>query len=73
MSIVKIYTTETCPYCFILKDWLTEIGVSYEEHHASEKPELEVVPATFIGEDGPFIGVDRPSITTALKSHGLLS
>jgi glutaredoxin-like YruB-family protein len=30
MSIVKIYTTSTCPYCEMEKEYLDEKGVKYE-------------------------------------------
>ncbi len=31
MKEVKLYTTPTCPYCFMVKDFLKEKGVKFEE------------------------------------------
>lgn len=28
---IKVYSTENCPYCVMLKDWLKEKGVEFEE------------------------------------------
>lgn len=72
MTTVKVYSTNTCPYCFALKDWLDELGVEYQVFDASEKPDITVVPVTYVGEDGPFVGFDRPGIKKALKEHKLI-
>ena len=31
MAGIKVYTTPTCPYCTMVKEWLTEQGCEYEE------------------------------------------
>lgn len=31
MSDVKVYTTPTCPYCQMAKDFLNDKGVDYQE------------------------------------------
>lgn len=31
MTKVTIYSTTTCPYCKMLKDYLTQKGISFEE------------------------------------------
>lgn len=34
--MVKIYTTPTCPYCKLAKEFMTEKGVSFEEVDVSK-------------------------------------
>lgn len=31
MAQIKVYTTPTCPYCNLAKDWLREHGCEFEE------------------------------------------
>lgn len=31
MAKIKVYTTPTCPWCKVAKDWLTEHGCEFEE------------------------------------------
>ncbi|MFH1682967.1 MAG: glutaredoxin domain-containing protein [Candidatus Woesearchaeota archaeon] len=31
MTKIKVYTTKTCPYCIMAKDYLREKGVEFEE------------------------------------------
>ena len=61
MKEVKIYTTETCPFCVKAKRLLQRKGVEYEELRVDLKPELidesieksgglRTVPQIFIGD-----------------------
>lgn len=34
--MIKIYTTTTCPYCVMAKDYFKEKGAEYEEHNVVE-------------------------------------
>ncbi len=45
MKKVKIYTTPTCPYCALLKSFLRNQGVEYEELDVSvdEKAREEMI------------------------------
>lgn len=63
---VKVYSTETCPYCHALMDWLDQQGVSYEEINASDLPDIDVVPVTEINGQ-KIVGFDRPAIKQTLK------
>ena len=36
MSKIKVYTTPTCPYCHMLKHFLEEKGVEYEDVNVAE-------------------------------------
>lgn len=35
---VIVYTTPTCPYCHMVKDFLTEKGISFEERDVARNP-----------------------------------
>ncbi len=39
MKDIKVYTSSTCPYCTMMKDYLTEKGVSYTERNVSSDME----------------------------------
>ena len=36
---IKLYSTPTCPYCKLVKDYLDEQGVAYEEADVAENSE----------------------------------
>ena len=64
--MIKVYSTETCPYCHALMDWLDDLGVEYEEVDATGMSDIDVVPVTEI--DGQrVVGFDRPAIKKLLK------
>lgn len=72
METVKIYTTNTCPYCFALADWLDDLGVKYETIDAATVPGITGVPVTRIG-DTEIVGFDRPALTAALKTYKIIA
>jgi glutaredoxin 3 len=41
MSKVKVYSTPTCTYCVILKKYLEEKGVEYEDIDVSQNEEVQ--------------------------------
>ncbi|MEK7593435.1 MAG: glutaredoxin domain-containing protein [Patescibacteria group bacterium] len=43
--MIKIYTTQTCPYCVMAKNYFQEKGVQYEEANVSvdEKAREEMI------------------------------
>lgn len=63
--MIKIYTTQTCPYCHALMEWLEQQGISYEEIDASTMPDIDTVPVTEINGER-IVGFDRPAIKRAL-------
>jgi glutaredoxin-like YruB-family protein len=74
-SSIKVYSTTTCAFCSLLKKFLTDRGVQYEEIDLSVHPEkvnelVEIsgqlgVPVTVI--DGQvIIGFDRGRLEAAL-------
>lgn len=73
--MVKIYTTPTCPYCEMAKEYFKEKNVSYEEYDVSsdEKAQEEMIAKSqqmgvpVIDINGAIIiGFNRPEIDKAL-------
>lgn len=78
---VKIYTTNTCPYCRMAKKYLDEKGVKYENFFVDQDDELAQkmieesgqmgVPFTeVIKDDGTVIkvlGFDKDQLDQALQ------
>lgn len=78
---ITIYSTTTCPYCKMLKDYLTQKGKVYTEKmvdmdEAAQK-EMEAVSGGFLGvpfsvvvkDDGskvPIIGFDKGKFNQVL-------
>lgn len=80
MPSVKIYSTTTCPYCKMLKAYLKEKGVAYEDVLLDERPDEQQksidacgsmgVPCTHIvkddGTEVNILGFDKSKINAAL-------
>lgn len=80
MSKVTMYTTRTCPFCKMQKDYLTGKNIQFSEIMVDEKPEEAQkmiaisgqmgVPFTVIvkdnGEQVNILGFDRAKIDEAL-------
>ncbi|MBI4033691.1 NrdH-redoxin [Candidatus Saccharibacteria bacterium] len=80
MAKVKIYSTTTCPYCKLEKEYLKSKGVDYEDVLLDQHPE-EIqasvdtcgnmgVPCTHItkddGSEEKILGFNKPKIDAAL-------
>lgn len=81
MATITMYTTPTCGFCHMEKEWLKEKGIKVEVkditmdeqayHEAVAKAGQPVVPITDI--DGTIIiGFDRPKLEAKLKEVNLL-
>jgi len=76
MAKVKVYSTPTCPYCDILKEFLKDKGVEFEaidvsqdeaaQKYIFEKTGKMAVPVIEIDEE-IIIGFDRPKIVKLLN------
>ena len=76
MIKVKVYSTPTCPYCTMAKDFLKDLNVEFEdidvaEDQAAAKEMVEKsgqmgVPVILIG-DKVIVGFNKPAIEKALK------
>ena len=72
---VTIYTTPTCHFCHMAKDFFKEKNIAYTEHDVAsnlekrkemmEKSGQLGVPVIFIG-DQMIIGFNKPKIAAAL-------
>mgnify|MGYP003990216687 CR=1 FL=1 len=81
MGKIIVYSTQTCPYCTMVKDFLKEKGVDFEnvdvgEDHARademvEKSGQMGVPVIDIG-GAIIIGFNKPKIEETLKEKGYL-
>ena len=60
MAKVKIYSTVTCPYCKMLKDYLTQSGVPFENVFVDQDKEQR---EEMIQDSGGFLGVPFTVIT----------
>jgi glutaredoxin 3 len=77
MANIKVYSTPTCPYCHMLKEFLKEKDVEFEDidvaadqeaaMHMVEKSGQMGVPQTEINGK-MIIGFDRPAIEKELES-----
>ncbi len=75
MKSVIVYSTSTCVYCKLAKDFLTKSGVEYVEHDVAadltaraemvEKSHQLGVPVIII-EDEVFVGFDKDGMARAL-------
>src|ERR687886_1443510 len=74
---VVVYTTPTCPYCRMTKDYLTQRGVQYTERDVAADPAAaaEVVRLSrqrgvpVIAADGQVvIGFDRPGLDRLIEA-----
>lgn len=80
MAKVKVYSTTTCPYCKMLKEYLKEKNISYEDVLVDQQPDQMQsfvdtcgsmsVPCTHITKDDgtemKILGFDKEKIDRAL-------
>ena len=72
---VTIYSTPTCHFCLIAKDFLKEKGIAYTEFNVAQDLEKRQeminrsgqmgVPVIFVGDD-MIIGFDKERLITTL-------
>ena len=81
MAKVTVYSTSTCPYCVMAKDWLKGKKVEYEDVNVGidQTRAREMITKSgqmgvpVIDIDGEvIIGFDRPKMETALKNKKLV-
>jgi len=76
MKRIKVYSTPTCPYCHMLKDWLREKKVDFEDIDVASDHEAA---KEMIGKSGQMgvpqieingkiiVGFNKPAIEKELK------
>lgn len=76
-----VYSTTTCPYCVMLKKWLDDKGVKYEDYLIDKNPyaaqmivsqsgQMSVPFSTVEHDDGTvdkILGFDREKFNVALR------
>ena len=80
MSKVIVYSTSTCPYCVMAKNYLESLNVEFEEVNVQEDKEKAQemikksgqmgVPVLDVGGE-IIVGFNKPSVDAALKKAGL--
>ena len=76
MPKVTLYTTPTCTYCIMAKDWFRENKIEYEEFDVSQDEEKRkelvektgqmAVPVIEVNEE-TIIGFDKGKLSELLK------
>jgi len=76
MEKVIVYSTTTCPFCTMVKDWLKEKKVAFEDFNVGtdqdkakemmEKSGQMGVPVIDVGGE-IIIGFDKPKLEAALE------
>jgi glutaredoxin-like YruB-family protein len=77
---VKVYSSDTCPFCRMVKDFLNENNVAFEEadvsedhaaaHEMVEKSGQMGIPVTTVSDKDKevvIVGFDVPKLKKALK------
>ena len=75
MSKVTVYTSNTCPYCTMAKDYLKEREVSFEEKNVQTDKEArqELMAMGYTGvpvicvDDEQIVGFDKARLDELLK------
>lgn len=77
--MIKIYSTATCPYCEMAKEFLKNSNVKFEEVDVSENQSAQDEMVEKSGQMGVpvididgkiIIGFDRTAVEEALKGKG---
>lgn len=78
---VKVYSTNTCPWCDKAKEYLKSLNIDFESVNVSgdkqaamelvKKTRQMGVPVIQIGEEY-IVGYNQDAISSALKNAGLL-
>ncbi|MFS0863917.1 glutaredoxin family protein [Fredinandcohnia sp. 179-A 10B2 NHS] len=77
MNTVTVYTTTRCPYCVMLKNFLTDQNITFKEINVEAKPELMQYVVEKTGQLGVpqtdvngkwVLGYDPNGIMTALRN-----
>lgn len=61
---ITVYTTTSCPYCKMLKDYLTQKGVAFEEKLVDQSIDAQ---NKMVEDSGGFLGVP---FTVVAKDDG---
>lgn len=77
MAKIKVYSTPTCPHCVMLKDWLKEKGIEFEDIDVASNQEAAQEMISKSGQMGVpqieingklIVGFDREAIEKELAT-----
>lgn len=77
MKNIIVYTSSTCPYCTLAKDYLDEKGLEYTEKNVQSDPQARKelmdmghmgVPVVVIGDE-QIVGFDKNKIDLAVDDR----
>lgn len=75
MDKIKVYSSDTCPYCVAVKNFLTENNVEFEERNVTTNVEARNeliqkgyrgVPVIIVGDE-EVVGFDQSRLTELLN------
>jgi len=75
---VKVYSTPTCPYCRMVKEYLSSKGIAYENIDVSSNPAMAEEMVNISGQMGApvvvfgetvIIGFDKQRIDALIKKE----
>ena len=78
MAKIKVYSTPTCPHCVMLKDWLKEKGIEFEDIDVASNQQAAQEIVRKSGQMGVpvieingklIVGFDREAIEKELKKQ----
>ncbi len=56
---ITVYSTQTCPYCVMVKKWFDDRGIEYTEHLVDKNPVAAQYMVTLSGQRGvPFTTIE---------------
>lgn len=75
MKNVKVFTSSTCPYCTMAKDYLIEKGVEFEEKNVQidKEARMELMSKGYTGvpviviDNEEIVGFDKARLDELLK------
>ena len=76
MAMVKVYSTQSCPYCFMAKDFLKDNGIAFEDIDVSTDRNAAMEMVKKSGQQGVpvidingkiIVGFDKEAIKKELK------
>ncbi len=76
MKDIKVYVSNTCPYCHMVKEFMQDQGYDYEERNITTdstardeliKMNMRGVPVTII-DDETIVGYDPQKIKAAIEA-----
>ncbi len=81
MEKIQVYSTNSCPYCVMVKDWLKGKKVEFDDINVGTNQEKAKEMIKKSGQMGVpvidvagtiIIGFDRPKLENALKANKLI-